>query len=261
MSHGLRLMLRGVCHAYGDLSVLADIELVAEPGEVMVLVGPSGCGKSTLLGIMGGLLAPTAGEIRCVGDVPDDCLNAFTYVFQDFALLPWRTVARNVALVLEGRLSRAVRDAWVAEVLTQTGLADFANAWPRQLSGGMRQRVGIARALAVRPACLLMDEPLSALDAQTRGLLLDEFATLIERAGTTTVYVTHNLAEAVRLGQQIVVLSRRPGRVRSIYRIDRPIVGRSPGDADLQAIESELWRLIRDDAAAADRDIEVGSQP
>jgi NitT/TauT family transport system ATP-binding protein len=120
----------------------------------------------------------------------------------------------------------------------------------------MRQRVGIARALAVRPACLLMDEPLSALDAQTRGLLLDEFAALIERAGTTTIYVTHNLAEAVRLGQQIVVLSRRPGRVRAIHRIDRPLAGRDATDPDLRAIEAALWGLIRDDAAAAEREIE-----
>ena len=209
--------------------MLEDIDLIAEPGEVMVLVGPSGCGKSTLLGIIGGMLAPSAGEVRCEGDVAADCLNALTYVFQDFALLPWRTVAGNIALVLEDRLPRAERDARVAEVLALTGLADFADAWPRQLSGGMRQRVGIARALAVRPACLLMDEPLSALDAQTRGLLLDEFAALIERAGTTTIYVTHNLAEAVRLGQQIVVLSRRPGRVRTILRIDRPVGGTCGG--------------------------------
>ena len=250
---GLRLVLQGIGHAYGDLTVLDDIDLVAQPGEVTVLVGPSGCGKSTLLGIMGGMLAPTAGSVTCEGDIAPDCLNALTYVFQDFALLPWRTVAGNVALVLEDRLPRVEREARVHEVLTLTGLSDFASAWPRQLSGGMRQRVGIARALAVRPACLLLDEPLSALDAQTRDLLLDEFAALIERAGTTTIYVTHNLGEAVRLGQQIVVLSRRPGKVRAIHRIDRPVAGRAMADADLQAIEAELWRLIRDDAAAAER--------
>ena len=256
MSDGLRLVLRGVCHAYRDLSVLQDIDLVAEPGEVLVLVGPSGCGKSTLLGIMGGMLAPSAGTVRAEGTVADDCLNPLTYVFQDFALLPWRSVAGNVSLVLEQRLSRPERNARVAEVLALTGLADFAHAWPRQLSGGMRQRVGIARALAVRPACLLMDEPLSALDAQTRDLLLDEFVALIERARTTTVYVTHNLAEAVRLGQQIVVLSRRPGRVREVLRIDRPLAGRSAADRDLLAVEAALWRMIRDDAAAAEREIE-----
>jgi NitT/TauT family transport system ATP-binding protein len=256
MNEGLRLVVRGICHAYRELPVLEGIDLTAEPGEVTVLVGPSGCGKSTLLGILGGMLSPTAGTVRVQGEVADDCLNPLTYVFQDFALLPWRSVAGNVSLVLEGRLSRTDREVRVAEVLALTGLTDFARAWPRQLSGGMRQRLGIARALAVRPACLLMDEPLSALDAQTRDLLLDEFATLIERARTTTIYVTHNLAEAVRLGQQIVVLSRRPGRIREVVRIDRPLNGRSTTDADLVDVEASLWRLIRDDAAAAEREME-----
>jgi NitT/TauT family transport system ATP-binding protein len=175
-------------------------------------------------------------------------------VFQDFALLPWRSVQANVALVLENRLSRREVADRVREVLALTGLSEFASAWPRELSGGMRQRVGIARALAVRPACLLMDEPLSALDAQTRDLLLDEFVTLIGRAGTTTIYVTHNLPEAVRLGQQIVVLSRRPGRVREIFHIDRPLIGRSADDRDLKDLEHTLWRIIRDDAAVAERE-------
>ena len=255
-SGSLGLTVAGIRHRYRDLAVLDGIDLTIPPGEVTVLLGPSGCGKSTLLGILGGLIEPSAGTVLAEGEVAGDCLNALTYVFQDFSLLPWRDVAGNVSLVLEDhRLSRSDRQARIAEMLALTGLTEFAAAWPRQLSGGMRQRVGIARALAVRPACLLLDEPFSALDAQTRDLLLDEFAQLIARAGTTTVYVTHNLAEAVRLGQQIVVLSRRPGRVREILRIARPILGRRADDADLLAIEARLWALIRDDAATAEREI------
>jgi NitT/TauT family transport system ATP-binding protein len=254
---GLRLTVTNVSHRYAGMEALKAISLTAEPGEVTVLVGPSGCGKSTLLGIMGGMLAPTEGSVTCAGNPPPDCLNALTYVFQDFALLPWRTVAGNVALVLEDRLPRAARADRVNQVLALTGLTEFAGAWPRQLSGGMKQRVGIARALAVRPACLLLDEPLSALDAQTRDLLLDEFSNLIAAAGTTTIYVTHNLAEAVRLGHQIVVLSRRPGQIRDILRVDRPLAERGIADPDLIALEQRLWRMIRDDAAEAQRETVV----
>lgn len=252
MTPGLGLTLRGVGHAFGALRVLNGIDLEIAPGQVTVLIGPSGCGKSTLLGIMGGLIAPTSGTVLQSGTPAADCLNPLTYVFQDFALLPWRSVAGNVALPLEPHLPAGPRADRVREVLALTGLSDFADAWPRQLSGGMRQRVGIARALAVRPACLLMDEPLSALDAQTRALLLVEFADLIARAGTTTVYVTHNLSEAVRLGHAIVVLSRRPGRVRDILRIDP---GQDRADPALAAVEDQLWSLIRDDAARAEREM------
>ncbi len=251
---GLAVRIEGVGHRYGGLVALEGVDLVAEPGRVLVLIGPSGCGKSTLLGIAAGLIRPSSGRVVVEGTVPEDCLNPLTPVFQDFALLPWRTVAGNVALPLEGRLAAAALRARVAEVLALTRLTEFAEAWPRELSGGMKQRVGIARALAVRPACLLMDEPLSALDAQARALLLDEFAELIGRTGVTTLYVTHNLAEAVRLGHQVARLSRRPGRVQEVVRIDRPIAGRADGDADLVALERRLWEAMRDDAAVAERE-------
>ena len=258
MNHSaVRLEARGISHAFGSLQVLQDIDFDAPAGEVVVLVGPSGCGKSTLLNILGGLLAPSQGSMQIEGDIASDCLNPLTYVFQDFQLLPWRTVAGNISLVLEhGMPDRAARAARIAEMLALTNLSSFADALPKQLSGGMRQRVGIARALAVRPALLLMDEPLSALDSQTRLLLLDEFAAVIARSNVTTIYVTHNFAEAVRLGHHLVVLSRRPGRIRTILHIDRPIAGRGPRDPDLLAIEQQLWNLIHEDAAAADQEID-----
>ena len=242
-------------HAYDDLVVLEDITMHVREGEVVAIIGPSGCGKSTLLGIVGGILKASEGRIFLEGHAAPDCLNPLTFIFQDFALLPWRSVEMNVGLPLEHhKLSAAERQERVADALQRTGLADFAKALPKQLSGGMRQRVGIARALVVRPAVLLMDEPLSALDAQTRELLMEDFLALWLDQRVASVYVTHNLAEAVRLGHQIVVLSRRPGRVRHIARIDRPIAGRAASDPDLLAIEAELWRMIRDDAAAADRE-------
>ena len=252
------LRAEGIGHRFGALEVLDGIDLEVTPGEVTVLLGPSGCGKSTLLAILGGLLAPARGRVVMTGTPPADSLNPLTYVFQDFALLPWRRVAGNVALVLEGRMGRAARAARVAEVLALTGLSEFAGAWPRQLSGGMRQRLGIARALAVRPAVLLMDEPLSALDTPTRLLLQDEFSRVIAHAGVSCVYVTHNLSEAVRMGHSVVVLSRRPGRIAARLRLDAPLEGRDPEDPALRAAEAQLWALIRDDAAAAAREMAGG---
>ncbi len=250
------LILRGVSHRYGGTSVLEGIDLEIPAGRIVCVVGPSGCGKSTLLRLIGGLERPEAGEIVQVGAPPAGSLNPLTYVFQDFALLPWRSAAGNVALVLEDHpLSRAEREARVADVLARTNLSDFADAWPRQLSGGMKQRVAIARALAVDPAVMLMDEPLSALDAQTRELLMDDLVGLWERAPFTAVYVTHNLAEAVRLGHRIVVLSRRPGRVREVVDIDLPLAARQDADPALVAVRQRLWASMREEARAADAEL------
>src|SRR5277367_2119291 len=188
------LHLEKVSHRYGPVEALDGIELDIADGETIVLIGPSGCGKSTLLGILGGLLQPTSGRVTLSGPLPSESLNPFTYIFQDFALLPWRSVADNVALALEHRaLSAAERKERVTSALALTGLGEFSTAYPKQLSGGMRQRVGIARALVVRPAVLLLDEPLSALDAQTRALLMEDLLAIWLERRIAALYVTHNL--------------------------------------------------------------------
>ena len=255
----MQLRVQGLCHYYGDLHVLDDIELAVREGETLALIGPSGCGKSTLLGIMGGMLQPTGGKVEMLGELPDDCLNPFTYVFQDFALLPWRTVEGNVALALEHHpLVRADRDRRVRAALEMCGLSEFARAYPKQLSGGMRQRVGIARALVVRPAVLFLDEPLSALDAQTRDLLMDDLLAIWARERTTSIYVTHNLMEALRLADRVAVLSRRPGRLRQIVTVDIPPGERTRPEhgVRLAALHDSLWESIKDEAKVADREVQ-----
>jgi NitT/TauT family transport system ATP-binding protein len=258
----MEIRIEGVGHRYGDLPVLDAIDLAVPAGETLALIGPSGCGKSTLLGIVGGLLQPSAGRVVAIGPAPADCLNPFTYIFQDFALLPWRTVAQNVALPLEHHaLPAADKRRRVADALAVTGLRDFAAAFPRQLSGGMRQRVGIARAMVVRPAVLLLDEPLSALDAQTRELLMEEMLSIWRSQATTTrLYVTHNLDEALRLADRVAVLSRRPGQLREILRVELPLDRRTdPAAAPyLAGLHQRLWSLIRDEAAVADREVMNG---
>src|SRR5436190_192801 len=197
-----------ISHRFGTLDVLDDVSFAVRAGEVVAIVGPSGCGKSTLLSILGGLLQPSKGAAELRGAAPAGSLNPLTFVFQDFALLPWCTVEQNVEFPLENTgLSPGERRAVIDDALRRTGLTEFRSAWPKQLSGGMRQRVGIARALAVRPAMLLMDEPLSALDSQTRELLMEDFVRLLADGTMGAVYVTHNLEEAVRLADRIVVLA------------------------------------------------------
>ncbi|MEP5732043.1 MAG: ABC transporter ATP-binding protein [Sulfitobacter sp.] len=250
------LKVENLNHAYGETEVLRDITLDFPSGQIVCIVGPSGCGKSTLLRMLGGLEQPASGRVLQVGAAPKGCLKPLTYIFQDFALLPWRSVWGNVALVLEDHgLTVEGRDQIIRDVLARTKLTEFANALPKQLSGGMKQRVAIARALAVNPAVMLMDEPLSALDSKTRELLMDDLINLWNRQPFTAVYVTHNLAEAVRLGHKIVVLSRRPGQVREVVSIETPLAERTYGDAALEMKQQHLWDLMKEEAAAADAEL------
>jgi NitT/TauT family transport system ATP-binding protein len=248
-----------ISHRFGALEVLDDVSFTVGSGEVVAIVGPSGCGKSTLLSILGGLLQPSEGLAELRGAPPPDSRNPLTFVFQDFALLPWCTVEENVEFpLLHTGLGMPERRAVVDDALRRTSLSDFRRTYPKQLSGGMRQRVGIARALAVRPAILLMDEPLSALDSQTRELLMEDFIRLLADGSMGAVYVTHNLEEAVRLADRIVVLSRRPGRVREVVTI--PLTRGERGDIDargqLLALQSDLWSLIREEAIDAEREVQ-----
>jgi NitT/TauT family transport system ATP-binding protein len=248
-----------ISHCFGALEVLDDVSFTVSSGEVVAIVGPSGCGKSTLLSILGGLLQPGAGQAELRGAPPPGSFNPLTFVFQDFALLPWSNVEENVQFpLLHTGLGVADRKAIVSDVLRRTGLSDFRTAYPRQLSGGMRQRVGIARALAVRPAILLMDEPLSALDSQTRELLMEDFIGLLADGAMGAAYVTHNLEEAVRLADRVVVLSRRPGRIREIVTI--PMSRSERGDVGARSrmltLQNELWSLIRDEAIDAEREVQ-----
>ena len=250
------LHLENISHNYGTVDVLNNINLEINHRQIVCIVGPSGCGKSTLLRLLGGLEIPSGGRVVQFGEPPQDCLNPLTYIFQDFALLPWRTVKGNISLVLEDHaLSGAHMDKIIEDVLQRTKLSDFANALPRQLSGGMKQRVAIARALSVKPAVMLMDEPLSALDSQTRELLMDDLIDLWCREGFTACYVTHNLAEAVRLGHKIVVLSRRPGCIREIMTIDIAIDQRKNHMDELNRKQQQLWVMMREEALAADQEL------
>jgi NitT/TauT family transport system ATP-binding protein len=254
----VELQLASITHRFGDLTALEDVSLDVRESEIMAIIGPSGCGKSTLLGIAGGILKPTAGEVVLKGQPSADSLNEITFIFQDFSLLPWLTVRDNVAFVLRHHgLEKQEIERRIENALERTGLSDFARAVPKQLSGGMRQRVGIARALAVRPAIFLMDEPLSALDAQTRELLQEDILELWRRDQPTILYVTHNFQEAIRLADRVCVLSRRPGRIREIIDVSVPKEERTrpARQAELAVLGERLWSLIRDEAISADREL------
>ncbi len=252
----MELSIQNISHNYGNLEVLKDINLEIKQGQIVCLVGPSGCGKSTLLRLIGGLEKPTNGKVMQMSEPPKDSLNPLTYIFQDFALLPWRSVYDNISLVLEDhKLSKKEINVIISDVLKRTELTNFAHALPKQLSGGMKQRVAIARALSVSPAVMLMDEPLSALDSQTRELLMDDLISLWEREKFTAVYVTHNLAEAVRLGHKIVVLSRRPGIIKRVVEIDIDLKDRKNHILELNKKQDDLWKIMKEEALVADKEL------
>jgi NitT/TauT family transport system ATP-binding protein len=251
----VELVIERITHAYGELTVLRDLSLHVRNGEIVAIVGPSGCGKSTLLRIVGGLERPSQGRVYhdAGSSLPP---SSIAYVFQDSALLPWRSVSQNVALPLEHRtVSRPERRERVREALAKVKLTDFANAVPRQLSGGMRQRVGIARALVVNPDVILFDEPLSALDAQTHDLVRAELLYLWAQLKFSAIYVTHNLIEAALVAHRIVVLSRLPGRVKDVVELSSFPGSRADSDAEVVEARRHIWELLHEDAADADRKI------
>ncbi|QSG14226.1 ABC transporter ATP-binding protein [Halapricum desulfuricans] len=205
----------------GPVEALRKVSFDVEPGEFVTIVGPSGCGKTTLFRIIAGLQTPTEGAVRLDGDPIDGPGPELGIVFQEYHLFPWRTVAGNVGFGLEQTgMPTDQRRERVGELLELVGLEGFADSYPKDLSGGMKQRVALARALAPDPDLLLMDEPFGAVDAQTRTMLQAELLDIWEATGKTVLFVTHDIEEAVKLGDRVVVMDREPGRVQEVLDID-----------------------------------------
>jgi NitT/TauT family transport system ATP-binding protein len=216
--------IQSVSKQYGDgNAVLRDISLKVLKGEFVGIIGPSGCGKSTVLKLISGLVVPSSGTIRVDGMIPKNARETVSYIFQDATLLPWRTVRHNVglALELEGASSDR-RKAKTDALLDVVGLRSVADAYPRELSGGMKMRVSIARALATNPRLLLMDEPFAALDEMSRDRLNEEILRLREEQKWTAIFVTHSVVEAIFLSTRIVVLASNPGRIFAEIVVDLP---------------------------------------
>ena len=241
--------VQNVFKNYGEVEALQDLSLDFPRGELTTLLGPSGCGKTTLLKIIAGLLAATSGEVivnreTVTGPGPDRA-----FVFQDFALLPWASVLRNVAFGLELRgVAKSEREAIAEKFISDVGLAGFEKSYPHELSGGMRQRVGLARALSVDAEVLLMDEPFSAVDEQTRRKFQEDLLNLVKNENKTFIFVTHSIEEAVYVSDQIALLLPRPSRVSEIIRpsgFRDKDVDSIRRDSEYLDIVDRIWKSLR----------------
>ena len=234
-----------------DLPVLHDVGFEVLEGELVCIVGPSGCGKSTLLNAVDGLIAVTDGAILVDGRAVDGPGPDRAMVFQHDSLFPWRTVLQNVmyGLDLQGKLDKAERKARALALVELVGLQGFADHYPHELSGGMRQRVNIARALVMEPQLLLLDEPFAALDAQTREFMQVELLKILARARTTALFVTHQIDEAIYLSDRVMVMTKRPGRAKKIFAIELP----RPRDYEMRVtpefndLKLEIWHALKDE--------------
>jgi NitT/TauT family transport system ATP-binding protein len=249
-----KLDIAGLAKRFGELEVLRDIDIEVERGEFIAVVGPSGCGKTTLLRMVAGLEPVTSGTIMLDGKRVNRPGSNRGFVFQNDSLLPWRTVLANALSGPEvaGKVGARERQRTL-ELLNLVGLAGFEHYYPRQLSGGMRQRVNLARALAIDPDVLLMDEPFASLDAQTREIMQSELLRIWEQGRKTVLFVTHQIDEAVFLADRVLVLARRPGRLQETVRIKLPRprvldIKRKPAFVDYV---DHIWRLIEHDVRAS----------
>jgi NitT/TauT family transport system ATP-binding protein len=223
MADGTKIVVDRASKLFLEGTVVAfrNVELNVRSNEVLCIVGPSGCGKTTLLRCIGGLLAPSSGQVLIDGQIVSSPRPGVAIVFQHFGLLPWKTVVDNVAFGLKiAGVSRQQLAERVDHYIRLVGLAGFENQYPYQLSGGMQQRVGLARALAIHPEILLMDEPFASVDAQTREVLQEELLRLHERERKTMVFITHSIDEALVLGDRVVVMATRPGRVKEVLTVN-----------------------------------------
>lgn len=238
------------------LQVLGDVSFDVRQGEIVSLIGESGCGKTTLLRVIQGLIRLDSGSILVDGSPVTAPGRDRGFVFQQASLLPWRTALQNICFGLELQgMSKVGRSQRATELLDLVGLEQAGDRYPHELSGGMQQRIGLARALAIDPAILLMDEPFSALDAQTREVLQIELMRIHEKVEKTTLFVTHDLDEALYLSDRIVVLAAKPGRVKQIIEVPfahpRPELAEMRIDPKFQEIRREMWFLIRESSKAA----------